>query len=84
MLRFTSHPLRIPDTLASTTVHFFERRRLRARIPPQRRNDNTLIQIEPPAHSLTKRQPASRKYYAGSDHQSKTKSAIMADTPANY
>ena len=34
MLKFTSHPLRIPDTLASTTVHFFERRRLRARIPP--------------------------------------------------
>ena len=47
MLRFTSHPMGIPDTLASTTVHFFERRRLRARIPPQRRNDNTLIQIEP-------------------------------------
>ena len=22
MLKFTSHPLRIPDTLASTTVHF--------------------------------------------------------------
>ncbi len=47
MFKFTSHPMGIPDTLASTTVHFFERRRLRARIPPQRRNDNTLIQIEP-------------------------------------
>ena len=37
----------IPDTLASTTVHFFERTSSTRAYTPQRRNDNTLIQIEP-------------------------------------